>query len=262
MGDDPLPAPGVQHDERTGAGPDLLKELLLSRHARLVIGLVILKEAGVLEGPAPDDVAALGVDHGELFVLIFFLGKDPLFGQVGGRDDPQQVCRPLLPGFPVPRRDPVAEGQGLFPVDGVRIGPGDVDRRTDVRDPASVSQQFDPLVGNAVIVLRVRPGPGGIPLQGFRVDQVAGDGGLGMGRPDVCRGFLQGHVAAVDIMGPVVADGLLAFQVVFRHPLHGNRRVDEMLHLVLIVLILLMVGIERDKHQYGRHQGHIRHNDP
>ena len=83
-----------------------------------------------------------------------------------------------------------------------------------------------------------------------------------MGRPDVCRGFFQGQIPAVDILRPVVTDSLFPFQVVFRHPFHGDDRVDKMLYLVFVVFCSFMVGIQRNKDQYGSHQGHICHNNP
>ncbi len=83
-----------------------------------------------------------------------------------------------------------------------------------------------------------------------------------MGCPDICCRFLQRQVLVVDILCPVVTDPLLPFQVVSRHPFHGNRLVDKMLHLVPVVFFSLIVGIQRNEGQHGNHQGYVRHDNP
>ena len=262
MGDQAFPAFGIQHRKRPCPGQNIRKQLLLFGDPGLIVGFIELEEAGVFERTPLDDIVALVVDDGELFVLVLFLREDPFFLQVGYRHDAQQIGLLLLPALFVPHCDPVAEGQRLLPVDGVGIGPGDVDRLAEIGDPGPVPEQVHPLVGDLVPVLGARARPRGIALQAFRVDQVGRRALAYMGRPDIVRRFFQRQVPAVDILCPVVTDSLFPYHVVSRHALHGDRRVDEVFYLVMVVFFLLMVGIQRDEDQYGRHHGDVRHDDP
>ena len=182
-------------------------------------------------------------------MLIGFLRENPLLGQLGSRHNAQQISRPLPRRFRIPHRDPVAESQRLLAVHGIGIGPGDADRRTEVRNPGPVPDQIQARVGNGIIVLRVQLRPGGTAFQGFRVDQMGGNGLPHMGGPDKSRGLFQGQILAVDILRPVVTDFLFPQHVVFCHPLHGDGRVDIMLHLVPVILFSLMLGKKRNKNQ-------------
>ena len=159
MGDNAFPAFGIQHGEGAGIGQDPFEELLLRRDSRLVVGFEELEEGGVFEGMPLDDVVALRIDDGIIPAFKLLPGENPFFLQAGGGDDAQQVSLPLSAGFRVPHGDPVAEGQGLLPADGIGVGPGDADGGADIRNPGSVPEQVQPAVGNRVIIRVVRPRP-------------------------------------------------------------------------------------------------------
>ncbi len=229
---------------------------------RLVVGFVEFEEVVALKRAASDDIIAIRVDDAEILIPKLFFRENPLLLQIGRGNDAQQPGLLLPSVFLVPHGNVVAEGQGLLPVHGVRIGPGDVDRLADIRYPGSVPDQFHPLIGNIVILRVVQPRPRRIACQGFRIDQVSGRVNLHMGHSDICRRFCQRQIPAVNVLRPDIADPLFTLQIVPRHLFHGNGRVDEMVNLRAVVSPSLIAGIQRNENQYGAHQGYIRYDNP
>ena len=67
---------------------------------------------------------------------------------------------------------------------------------------------------------------------------------------DIIGRLFHGHRPVVDIAGPHIADALLAFQIVLRHMLHGDRRVLKVFDLSLVSIFADKSGIEYNKDQY------------
>ena len=256
-GEDALLAPGIEHGNGARRSGDPVEQCLRRSGIGGIAGLIELKEAGILEAGALEDVIAVGVDHGELGVRQVSLGEDPLPLELRDGHDAHQdrVLGSFAPR--IAQRDPVAEGQGLFAVHRVGKGAGHVDRLADLSDPAHVLQQPQPVVGNGIVVGGALLRAGGKTRECVQRNQVRRSVCEHVGGANVIDHLLHGHLLAVDVSGPHIADVLLALQVILRHVFDGDRRIHEIIDLPLIGVPALQPGIRHDKDQYGGHNDRV-----
>ena len=80
--------------------------------------------------------------------------------------------------------------------------------------------------------------------------------------PDEGDRIFYGHVLAVDVACPYVADVLFTLKVVLSDLLHGDRDVFIMLYLPLYRVFVLGIGIKDYKSQHRDHDEHIYNYDP
>ena len=85
-----------------------------------------------------DDIIAVRVDQGKLGIFKLLLRKDPFLLQLREGQHAQQDGFARFIAFRIMQRNEIAEGQGLFPVDGVCVGAGNVDGLADVMNPAHI----------------------------------------------------------------------------------------------------------------------------
>ena len=238
------------------------EEFLRDSRIHRVVRFVKLEETGIFVGMALNDIVAVRIDDGRLGASELFLREDPFLRQFRQRQDAQQDGAAGLVGLLVVQGDHIAEGDGLFAVDRVRIGAGDVDRFPDVTDPADVVQEIRPLIGDRIIV---RPGvtrSRGQTGQRILVHDVRGGVLQHVRIPDEGNGFFDGHALAVDIVGPDVADALLAFEIILRDVFHRDRGVFEVFDLPLGRDPVCGTGIRDHKKQHCDHDEHIDDDDP
>ena len=262
VGEDAFLPAGVVHEERTGRRSDVAKELLRRSRVQRVVRLVKLEETGIFIRMAFDDIVAVRIDDGRLGASELFLREDPFLRQFRQRQDAQQDGAAGGAGQFVMERDVVAESDGLFAVDRVRIGAGNVDRFPYVTDPADVVQKICPLIGDRIIV---RPGVArsrGQTGQRILIHDVRGGVLQHVRIPDEGNGFFDGHALAVDIVGPDVADALLAFEIILRDVFHRDRGVLEVFDLPLGRDPAGRTGIRDHKEQHCDHDKHIDDDDP
>ena len=209
-----------------------------------------------------DDVVAVPVDHGEFRVRKLLLREDPFLLKFRDWKNAQKDGAPKSVGIGIVKCDRVAERDGLFPVDGVRVRARDVDGATDLVDPADVGKKLQPLVRDGVIVGRVLPRFRGQTGQRVGENDVRGGVRQHVGDPDEGDRLVDRHILAVDIARPDVADTLLALQIVLCHVLHRDRGVLEVLDLNLRRFAVLDVGVDDHEDQHCDHNEYVDDNDP
>ena len=151
----------------------------------------------------------------------------------------------------------VAEGYGLLPIDGVRIGTGYIDGLPDRGDPAHIVEKIDSFIRDGVIVSAIRPGSGRQTGQGIQIHDMRGGIRQHMRNPDEGSSLLDGHVLTVDIACPHITDALFALQIIFRDILHRDGGVFKMLDLPLGRISVFKAGIKDHKGQHSDHNEHV-----
>ena len=231
IGEDTFLTAGVEHGKRAGRRSDLSEELLRGGGIDHVVRLVKLKETGILEGMALDDVVSVRVDHGKLDAFKLLLREDPFLLKLCKRQHTQQDGFAQGAGFRIMKRDMITEGDGLFPVDRVRIGTGNVDGFPDIGDPAHVVQKTDPRVGDGVVAGAVLPRSGRQAGQRVGIYDMRGGVRQHVRDPNEGNGILDGHVLAVDIACPHITDALFTLQIILSDMFHSDCGILKMLFL-------------------------------
>ena len=142
----------------------------------------------------------------------------------------------------------IAEGYGLFAVDRVRIGTGNVDGFPYIIiNPAHIVQEIHPRIRDGAIVGGVLPRPCRQSGQRIKIYNMRGSVRQHMRSTDEGNGFLNGHVLHVDIACPNVTDALLALQIVFSDVFQDDGGVFKMLCLPLGCIPAFRSGIKNHK---------------
>ena len=160
------------------------------------------------------------------------------------------------------KRDIIAEGYGLFPVDRVCIGAGNVDGFPDIIDPAHIVQKTYPSVRDGIVVGGILPCPRRQTGQRIEIHDMRRGGLRHMRDADEGGGLLDTHTLAVDIARPHVADVLFARHIILRHMLHRDGGAHKALHLSAECGLAFIAGIQNDKDQYSHHDRDIDNGDP
>ena len=159
-------------------------------------------------------------------------------------------------------RNIIAEGNGLFTIDRIRIGTGNVDGAPYFMDPAHIVQKTCPVIRNGIIAGAVRPGSCRQSGQRILIHNVRGSVRQHVRNPNEGDSILDGHVLTVDIVRPHITYALLALQIIFGDVLHGDRGVLKMFYLPLRCNLAGMVGIKNHKDQQCSHNEYIDNSDP
>ena len=237
---------GARGSRRAGLQP------LQPAGAGVVVGLIKLIEIGILEGVALEDVVSRRIDQGDFRILVFLRREGPSPGEGGNGNNPQQHPGHRPAGGLIPELHGAAEGDGLQPVDGIRIGAGHVHRAVHFEE------LFHRPVENAHVAVGYGVIPGAVRFCGggkagqvraLRQQQMGHDLRAAQGFADVCDGFLRRQPAGVDIVGPASADLLLPQQIAVGHAFHGRRHVFKGLCFGGDHRLPLIADVEHDQGQ-------------
>lgn len=124
-------------------------------------------------------------------------------------------------------------------------------------DPAEVVKKICPGIRDGIIVWGIAPCSCGQTGQRVLIHYVSRGVRKHMRRPYKGYGFLDGHVAVADILGPYIADAMFAFHIVLGDALHSYRGVFKMFDLPLESIVACIVGIESHEGQQCDHNDHI-----
>ena len=83
-----------------------------------------------------------------------------------------------------------------------------------------------------------------------------------MGDADERGGLLDGHVFAIDVMGPHVADALLTIKIVLGDAFHRNRVVLKKIDLPLGHGLRFNRGIDHHERQDAKHDEYVDEDYP
>ena len=211
---------------------------------------------------ALDDIIALRVDQGKFGICKLFLRKDPFLPKLCQRQHTQQYRVLKSAGLRIMKRDIIAESQGLFTVDRVRISAGNIDGFPNIMDPAHIVQKPYLSVRDGIIVGVIPPRSGRQAGKRVTVHDMCRGIRKHMGDPDKGDGVLDGHILTVDIACPHITDALFTLQIILGDMFHCDRGIFKVLRLPLGYDFVLIVGIKNHEGQHSDHNEHIDYNDP
>ena len=262
IGEDAFPPLGIQHGQASAGSGKPCPQVLQPFGVHPVAGTVEVKEVGLQEGVALDDVIPLHIHQGKFRVFEHLPGENPFLGQILHRNHPEQKRFPLSAALIVPDRQPVAEGQGLLPVHRIGERPGNIHGFPQRGDPGNILQQIHPRIGDRIVGSILDGRPRGKAIQRFQIHQMGEGVRDHLGVPDKGSSLRQGEVPLHDVLGPDIADLLLSQEVVLRHPLHGFRGVLKMEHLAAMGLPLFQGGIRHNENHHDSHDDDVHQQDP